>query len=68
MAPGVYYLKVTPGAVTVKVGAKITATVTDGKSGVVVQNATTDGKLTGAIGKAMLSFAKTATKVGGCEE
>lgn len=38
---GVYYLKVTPAAVTVKVGAKNMATVTDGKSGVVVQNATT---------------------------
>lgn len=67
---GVYYLKMAPATVTVKVGGKVMVTVTDGMSGVAIDNATIDGVLTDTKGKATLSFAKKgsfrykATKAG----
>ena len=54
----VLYLKLTPTAVTVKKGKGISVTVTDGRTGVVVPNASVAGVETNAKGKATLYFFK----------
>ncbi|KAL9136236.1 MAG: hypothetical protein Q9175_002564 [Cornicularia normoerica] len=51
---GILFLKLAPSAVTVKKGKGFTVTVTDGRSGVAVQNASVDGVHTDAGGKATL--------------
>lgn len=55
----VLFLKLTPTAVTVKKGKGTTVTVTDGRSGVAVQNASVAGVETDANGKATLYFFQT---------
>ena len=50
----VYFLKLTPTVVTVKKSKGFTVTVTDGRTGVAVENASVDGVHTDASGKATL--------------
>lgn len=55
----VLFLKLAPTTVTVKKGKGTTVTVTDGRTGVVVQNASVAGVKTDADGKATLYFFET---------
>lgn len=53
------FLKLAPAAVTVKEGKGFVVTVTDGRTGLAVQNASVDGVHTDAAGKATLYLFRT---------